>query len=151
MFSKGDFLKAAGSWTRAIKQDQTVAENPLIQSNLCYALLKAHKFQKALDAADAAIELDQTAGRSHYRRGLCMIALDRWDEAVTSLEIAQKLLGSEDRECQSMLANSRYQCRLAHEKDGTACPKSCEGAEDPSGGKEDKENTKPKSEEEVKA
>merc|ERR1711907_164326 len=50
-----------------------------------------------------------------------------------------------------MLANSRYQCQLAHEKDGTACPKSCEGAEDPSGGKEDKENTKPKSEEEVKA
>merc|ERR1712159_305294 len=101
MFTKGEFLKAAGSWTRAIKQDQSVAADPLLQCNLCYALLKAHKFQKALEAADASLALDDKSGKTHYRRGLCMIALERWDEAVSSLTIAQTLLGTQDSDCAS--------------------------------------------------
>jgi len=152
MFTKGEFLKAAGSWTRAIKAEESVGVDPLLQSNLCYALLKAHKFQKALEAADASLALDGSAGRTHYRKGLCHIALEQWDEAVTSMEIAQKLLGSEDRDCESMLANSRYHCRMMHEENGTECPKSCVGAEDPQAKiKEEKENKKPLTEAQVKA
>merc|ERR1711934_258121 len=152
MFTKGEFLKAAGAWARAIKLEESVGNDPLLQSNLCYALLKAHKFQKALEAADASLALDATAGRTHYRKGLCHIALDEWDEAVTTLEIAQKLLGSQDSDCASMLNNSRYHCKMMHEKNKTECPASCVDAEDPQAKlKEEKENKKPLSEAEVKA
>eukprot|EP00656_Telonema_subtile_P001631 TRINITY_DN10712_c0_g1_i3.p1 TRINITY_DN10712_c0_g1~~TRINITY_DN10712_c0_g1_i3.p1 ORF type:complete len:439 (-),score=138.29 TRINITY_DN10712_c0_g1_i3:194-1510(-) len=152
LFKKGEYLKAAGSWTRAIKKDPSVGSDPLLQCNLCYALLKEHKFAKALEAADASIQMDDKAGRTHYRRGLCLIALERWDDAVLALTIAQTLLGSQDSDCQSMLANSKYHCRVWHENNGGECPKSCEGAEDPrAASKEGKENAKPKTEAEVKA
>merc|ERR1711959_143871 len=155
LFKTGDFLKAAGQWTRAIKADPDLANDALLQSNLCYALLKAHKFAKALEAADAALELtkgfsksDKTAaqlvGKANYRRGLCMIALERWDEAVTSMQTAQVLLGKQNQEVRSMLQNSMWRCRVWHEENGTECPKSCVDAEDPNQAKENKENAKPK-------
>eukprot|EP00658_Telonema_sp_P-2_P076879 TRINITY_DN6828_c0_g1_i2.p1 TRINITY_DN6828_c0_g1~~TRINITY_DN6828_c0_g1_i2.p1 ORF type:complete len:425 (+),score=128.98 TRINITY_DN6828_c0_g1_i2:121-1395(+) len=151
-FSQGEFLKAAGNWTRAIKKDASLAEDPLLQMNMCYALLKAHKFPKALEAADASLALDDKSGKAHYRRGLCLIALEQWDNAVSAMTIAQGFLGMQDPDCRSMLENCRYQCRMWHEKQGTECPKSCVGAENPNKGKEEgKENKKPLTEAEVKA
>jgi len=151
-FKRGDYLKAAGHWTRAIKKDDSVAQDVLLQCNLCYALLKEHKFLKALEHADAALALDSKQGKAHYRKGLCLIALERWDEAVETLTVAQGILGSQNQDVASMLDNSKYHCRMTHETDGTECPKSCIGAEDPRAARDGKENKKPKkTEKQVKA
>merc|ERR1712195_187043 len=153
LFKRGDYLKAAGQWTRAIKADDSIAQDALMQCNLCYALLKAHKFVKALEHAEAALAIDNKLGKAHYRKGLCLIALERWDEAVETLATAQRILGVQNQDVASMLDNAKYHCRMTHETNSTECPKSCLGAEDPRAAREGKENAKPKkkTEKQVKA
>ena len=103
LFKRGDYLKAAGQWTRAIKADDSIAQDALMQCNLCYALLKAHKFVKALEHAEAALAIDNKLGKAHYRKGLCLIALERWDEAVETLATAQRILGVQNQDVASTL------------------------------------------------
>lgn len=77
-FKAGDYLKAAASYTKAIKLEPT---NHVFYSNRAQAFLKLNKVSRALEDADKCIELEPLFVKGYHRRALALAALDRKAEA----------------------------------------------------------------------
>ena len=73
-YRKGNHLKAAALYTRAIKDDP---DNAALRSNRSTALLQLHKLSKALADADECIKLRPDWDKGYYRRGAALEALGR--------------------------------------------------------------------------
>eukprot|EP00803_Ostreobium_quekettii_P006900 evm.model.scf_1013.2 EVM.evm.TU.scf_1013.2 scf_1013:16807-22244(+) len=78
-FKKGDYLRAAATYTRAIKEDP---ENAVLYSNRCAALLKLSKVQKALADAEVCIKLRPEWEKGYFRKAAVMEALEKFPEAL---------------------------------------------------------------------
>src|SRR5205809_169863 len=63
----------------------------LMGRNLTYLGL----YIQALAALDKAIMINSEMGSAHYWRGKTLIGLERWEEALLSLDIAWSLLPNE--------------------------------------------------------
>merc|ERR1719502_674656 len=84
-FKSGDFLKAAASYTKAIKADP---ENHVYYSNRSQAFLKLSKVSKALEDADKCISLEPTFVKGYHRKASALHAMGdeaHTEEAVTVL------------------------------------------------------------------
>jgi len=81
-FKKGEFTQAAVFYTEAILiNDKDVT----IFSNRAQCFLKIGQPAKALEDADACIKLDETFVKGHFRRGVALIALERFEEGAAAM------------------------------------------------------------------
>jgi len=78
-FKAGEFLKAAASYTKAIKAEPS---NHVYYSNRANAFLKLSKVTKALEDADKCIELCPEFVKGYHRKASALFALG--DEAKTA-------------------------------------------------------------------
>jgi len=81
-FKAGEFLKAAASYTKAIKAEP---ENHVYYSNRSQAFLKLSKVNKALEDADKCIELAPDFVKGYHRKASALHAGERTDAAVEVL------------------------------------------------------------------
>lgn len=87
-FKKGNFLKAAATYTKAIKEDPN---NPVLYSNRSAALLKLSKVSKALSDADDCVRLKPEWDKGHFRRGAVLEEMQKYEEALHAYHQAHKL------------------------------------------------------------
>jgi len=78
-FRRGNYLKAAALYTRAIKHDPECAA---LYSNRSAALLHINKVSKALVDADECVRLSPLWEKGHFRRGSALEALGKLDEVM---------------------------------------------------------------------
>lgn len=81
-FKKGEFLKAAASYTKAIKAEP---ENHVFYSNRSQAFLKLSKVGKALEDAEKCISLAPQFVKGYHRKASALHASERTDDAVEVL------------------------------------------------------------------
>ena len=79
-FAAGEFLKAAGSFTKALKIAE-MAQQPALLCNRCASLLQLHKFPKALADAKAVTSEFPDFPKGHYRHGEVLLAMGKGKEA----------------------------------------------------------------------
>lgn len=127
-FREGKYLKAAALYVKAAKKAPMNAE---LQCNLSFAFLMEQRFQKALDAADTAISLDDSMEKAHFRRALALVALERWEDAVGSLIETQKRQQVTNTEVSDMLAMAKYKAKCVHLEAGTDVPELLKDAKRP--------------------
>merc|ERR1711907_847265 len=133
-FTEGQYLKAAGAFSKACK---LAPENAELHCNLAFALLKENKFTKALTAAETAISLDGTSEKAHFRRALALAALERWDDAVPALiATKERQPSSTNKEVSDMLALAKWRCKSAHLEADTPVPEESKKDEEPEEEKE---------------
>ena len=78
LFRSGEFLKAAASYTKAIKAEP---QNHVFYSNRSQAFLKLSKVGKALEDADKCISLAPSFVKGYHRKASALHAGERTDEA----------------------------------------------------------------------
>lgn len=78
-FKKGNFLKAAGIYTKAIREDP---DNAVLFSNRCVALLKLSKISKALSDADRVIAMRPEWEKGYFRKASIYEAQEQYGEAL---------------------------------------------------------------------
>merc|ERR1719281_1354627 len=81
-FKAGEFLKAAASYTKAIKAEP---DNHVFYSNRSQAFLKLSKVQKALEDAEKCIELSPEFVKGYHRKASALHASEKSDEAAEVL------------------------------------------------------------------
>merc|ERR1719473_1889783 len=81
-FKSKEYLKAAASYTKAIKAEP---ENHVYYSNRSQAFLKLSKVGKALEDADKCISLAPSFVKGYHRKASALHAGERTDEAVEVL------------------------------------------------------------------
>ncbi|KAG1672946.1 hypothetical protein FOA52_012391 [Chlamydomonas sp. UWO 241] len=87
-FKAGQHLKAAGLYTKAIKEEP---DNAVLYSNRSAALLKLAKYPKALDDADTVIRLMPDWDKGYFRRGAVLEAQERGAEALATYQRALEI------------------------------------------------------------
>jgi len=87
-FKAGEFLKAAASYTKAIKAEP---QNHVFYSNRSQAFLKLSKVGKALEDAEKCISLNPEFVKGYHRKASALHASERTDEAVETLLTAIEL------------------------------------------------------------
>ena len=87
-FKAGDFLKAAASYTKAIKAEPG---NHVFYSNRSQAFLKLSKVQKALEDAEKCIELNPEFVKGYHRKAASLHASQKTEEACEVLLTAIEL------------------------------------------------------------
>lgn len=87
-FKKGEHAKAIEYYTYATELDPN---NPIFFTNRSTAYFKMKKFQKSLRDANKAIAKDKSWAKGHYRRGIVLMEMENWKDAIESLEKASKL------------------------------------------------------------
>lgn len=87
-FKNGQFLKAAGAYTKALKE---APDSAVLYSNRSAALLKLNKVAKALADAEAAVERDPAWDKGHFRKAAALEAQDKLDEALQHYSKAAEL------------------------------------------------------------
>jgi len=125
-----------------MKATKKAPENAELHCNLSYALLKEHKFHKALAAAEKACELDDSLEKAHHRRALALVALERWEDGVKALMVTQeKNPVYENKEVKEQIALASWRCKKMHLDADTPVPELVKDAKQP------EEEKKPKVEE----
>jgi len=81
MFKAKDYQQAAVHYTEAIQIQDDI---PAIYANRCMCWLKLAEADKALADADKCIELDPKYTKAHFRRGVALLELDRYEDACKS-------------------------------------------------------------------
>jgi tetratricopeptide (TPR) repeat protein len=74
-FASGEWLRAAGAWTKALKVCQGAGDPELVatlHSNRSAAFAKLCKARQALADADAAVALRPDWDKAFYRRGVAL-------------------------------------------------------------------------------
>mmetsp|Transcript_4159 Transcript_4159/g.4785 ORF Transcript_4159/g.4785 Transcript_4159/m.4785 type:complete len:322 (-) Transcript_4159:447-1412(-) len=79
LYKNKDFLKAAATYTKAIKLD---GQNPVYYSNRSGAFFMLNKVSKAISDADMAIKLKPTWDKGYFRKGCALEAAEKWEEAL---------------------------------------------------------------------
>ncbi|KAK3277741.1 hypothetical protein CYMTET_14267 [Cymbomonas tetramitiformis] len=77
-FKAGNHLQATVFYTEAIV---LTPDNHIVYSNRCACFLKTGEYGKALQDAEKSLELDPSFVKGHFRKGLSLSALERYDEA----------------------------------------------------------------------
>lgn len=86
-FKKGNWMKAAVLYTKAIKEDP---ENAVLYSNRCAALLKMNKVSKALADADQCIKLKPEWDKGYFRKGSVHEVVEQYKEALEAFQQAHQ-------------------------------------------------------------
>ncbi|MEW5317684.1 MAG: hypothetical protein WDW38_008966 [Sanguina aurantia] len=84
-YKLGNFLKAAGLYTKAIKED---AGNGVLYSNRSAALLKLKKVTKALEDAEEVIRLRPEWEKGYVRKANVLEDQEQFAEALSAYELA---------------------------------------------------------------
>ena len=137
LFKSGEFLKAAGMYTKAAKNDPS---NAVIHCNLAYALLKVNKFDKAVAAADSCLALDPESFKGHFRKGLATYGALEFEKSVDCFASAVDKSPENSparREAKQMLQRAKWACKKNAEKQKQEVPANSADATNPD---EDKEN-----------
>jgi len=87
-FTKGDYPKAVGAYSEAIKRNP---EDAKIFSNRAAAYSKLMEFNLAMKDCDRCIELDPSFIKGHLRKGHICIALKNYQKALEAFEKAQEI------------------------------------------------------------
>lgn len=87
-FKAGDHAKAIEYYTYATELDPN---NPIFFTNRSTAYFKMKKFDKSLRDANKAIAKDKAWAKGHYRRGVVLMEMEQFKDALVSLEQAAKL------------------------------------------------------------
>lgn len=76
-YRKGNYLKAAANYTKAIKEEPELAA---LYSNRSAALMQLSKLQKALADAEECIRLEPQWDKGYFRKGAVFEALGKLEE-----------------------------------------------------------------------
>lgn len=97
-FQNAEYAQAAVHYTTAIDNAISVAESgdPLPLLHVCYSnrsacFLKLGQPERAMDDASRCIELNPEFVKGHFRKGLALHAMGRYQEALPCLGEAAKL------------------------------------------------------------
>lgn len=82
-FRKGNYLKAAALYTRAIKEDP---ENAALYSNRSAALTHLNKLPKALADAEDCIRLRPDWDKGYFRKGAALEAHGKLEEVSITID-----------------------------------------------------------------
>lgn len=85
----GSFQKALRLYTKALDLD---AGNAILYSNRSAAHFNLRQFAESLEDAESAILCDATWWKAYKRKGLALIHLQRYEEAITALEEGLKIV-----------------------------------------------------------
>jgi len=87
-FKAGDHAKAIEYYTYATELDP---KNPIFFTNRSTAYFKMKKYEKSLRDANKAIKLDKSWAKGYYRKGLALMEIGNYKDALTELKQAEKL------------------------------------------------------------
>lgn len=73
-------------------------DNPLHQFALSQALLGASEFDRAEQAFARCLQLDPNWMVAAIKRGRCLVALERWEEAREALDLGARLANEQNHE-----------------------------------------------------
>ncbi|CAM8911793.1 unnamed protein product [Rhodiola kirilowii] len=88
LFKAGNYLKAAATYTQAIKLDPS---NATLYSNRAAAFLNLVKLNKALADAETAITLNPQWEKGYFRKGCVLEAMEKFDDALAAFKKALQL------------------------------------------------------------
>jgi tetratricopeptide (TPR) repeat protein len=81
-YRKGNYLKAAANYTKAIKEEPEAAA---LYSNRSAALVQLNKLPKALADAEECIRLEPEWDKGYFRKGAALEAQDKLEEVSVVL------------------------------------------------------------------
>jgi len=87
-FKNGKFREAVEWYTKAVNADR---ENETLYSNRAASYSALNMHTEALADADKCIQLKPQWVKGHFRRGIALVKLGRFDEAVDSFQISLKV------------------------------------------------------------
>uniref|UniRef100_A0A7N0VIS8 Uncharacterized protein n=1 Tax=Kalanchoe fedtschenkoi TaxID=63787 RepID=A0A7N0VIS8_KALFE len=88
LFKSGNYLKAAATYTQAIKLDSS---NATLYSNRAAAFLNLVKLNKALADAETAISLSPHWEKGYFRKGCVLEAMEKFNDALAAFQKALQL------------------------------------------------------------
>lgn len=86
----GAFNKAMRLYTKALELD---AGNAILYSNRSAAHFNIRQFSESLEDAESAILCDGTWWKAYKRKGLALIHMQRYEEAIQALDEGLKIVG----------------------------------------------------------
>lgn len=86
----GAFHKAMRMYTKALELD---AGNAILYSNRSAAHFNIRQFAESLEDAESAILCDANWWKAYKRKGLALIHMQRYEEAISALEEGLKIVG----------------------------------------------------------
>lgn len=86
----GAFQKAMRMYTKALEID---AGNAILYSNRSAAHFNIRQFSESLEDAESAILCDANWWKAYKRKGLALIHMQRYEEAIEALEEGLKIVG----------------------------------------------------------
>lgn len=87
---QGAFHKAVRMYTKALELD---AGNAILYSNRSAAHFNIRQFSESLEDAESAILCDDMWWKAYKRKGLALIHMQRYEEAIQALEDGLKIVG----------------------------------------------------------
>ena len=87
-YVKGNFEQAINLLTEAIELNP---ENHVLYSNRAAAYMAITDWENAIEDTDKCIELNDEFTKGFYRKGLCLVELERFEEAEVALREAYDL------------------------------------------------------------
>ncbi|GAQ89461.1 hypothetical protein KFL_005260010, partial [Klebsormidium nitens] len=115
-FKAAQYLKAAATYSKAIKEDP---DNATLFSNRSASFLQLNKVTKALEDAEKTIQLRPTWEKGYFRKGCALEALKRYDEALAAFKEAAEL----NPKSQDITLKIRGMTRLARDSKRSAAGK----------------------------
>jgi len=88
-YAKQNWKEAVSCYTKAIELDTT--SNPALYTNRAAAYAGLKDWEKSFQDATKAIELKEDWTKGHFRRGIALVELKRYPEAVKAFRRAQEL------------------------------------------------------------
>lgn len=86
----GHFHKAVRTYTKALELD---AGNAILYSNRSAAHFNIRQFSESLEDAESAILCDASWWKAYKRKGLALIHMQRYEEAISSLQEGLTIVG----------------------------------------------------------
>lgn len=87
---QGAFSKAMRMYTKALELD---AGNAILYSNRSAAHFNTRQFSESLEDAESAILCDSMWWKAYKRKGLALIHMQRYEEAIQALEEGLRIVG----------------------------------------------------------
>ena len=110
-----NYLKAAGLYTKGIKEDP---DNAVLYSNRCECLLQLKKVSKALQDADDCIRLKPDWEKGFYRKGAVLEAMERFEDALVAYQQALELK-PDNKDIQMRVKNVARYIKKLQQKQGS--------------------------------
>lgn len=86
----GSFQKAIRLYSKALELDPG---NAILYSNRSAAHFNIRQFSESLEDAESSILCDSTWWKAYKRKGLALIHMQRYEEAIEALEAGLKIVG----------------------------------------------------------